>query len=72
MPSVPPLPPSRIWPVSDGPRKRRKTRRVVGLPKGKAEELLDWLEAHGWHGHLLCADQRGFTVEYERPVENAP
>jgi hypothetical protein len=40
--------------------------RVFGLSKGKAEDLLDWLEAHGWSGWVVVPKAgEGFTVEYE-------
>jgi hypothetical protein len=41
-----------------------RRRRVTGLPAGKAEELLDWLEVWGWPGRL-SVDEWGFTVEYD-------
>jgi hypothetical protein len=47
---------------------RGRPRRVAHLSKHRAEELLDWLEVNGWHGRLLNVDERGFTVEYERPA----
>lgn len=44
----------------DGPRQQ-----VSGLTKTQAEDLLDWLEAHGYQ-HLLVfsPDSRTFTVEF--------
>jgi hypothetical protein len=38
--------------------------RTASMPKRQAEELLDWLEAHGWSGWLYCGEQ-GFWVEIE-------
>jgi len=38
---------------------------VRGLTKTEAEELLDWLEAHGIAGEVLYEDGTGFAV---RPV----
>jgi hypothetical protein len=39
--------------------------RVCGLTKGSAEDLLDWLEAHGRRGRVLIpVAGEGFTVEY--------
>jgi hypothetical protein len=38
---------------------------VPGLSKTEAEELLDWLEAHGVQNReLVQADEQGFTVRY--------
>ena len=68
MSTVTPLPPSRAWLLSDVRSSRGRARRVAGLSKARAEDLLDWLEANGLHGRLLYADERGFTVEYERPA----
>jgi hypothetical protein len=39
--------------------------RELGLTKGRAEDLLDWLEAHGRRGQVLIpVAGEGFTVEY--------
>lgn len=34
-----------------------------GLAKGAAEELLDWLESHGYRCELSFIPGEGFTVE---------
>jgi hypothetical protein len=36
--------------------------RMTGLSKTEAEDLLDWLEAHGQTGHLSFVAGEGFTV----------
>jgi hypothetical protein len=35
---------------------------IRGLTKTQAEELLDWLEAHGVAGEVTYADGSGFAV----------
>ena len=39
--------------------------RVAGLNKSQAEDLLDWLEAHGLRDcHVAYTAGKGFTVSY--------
>jgi hypothetical protein len=44
-------------------REAEGTRRVPRLTKRRAEDLLDWLEAHGCQGRPL-PDGEGFAVEF--------
>ena len=37
-------------------------RSASGLTKTQAEDLLDWLEAHGQKGNLTFVSGQGFTV----------
>ena len=42
---------------------------IGGLTKTQAEELLDWLEAHGCpHATLSLDGDNGFAVRYQWPV----
>jgi hypothetical protein len=45
-----------------GQELRRRAEWVRGLTKAEAEELLDWLEAHGAAGALDYEEGRGFAV----------
>ena len=44
---------------------RQKPRRVTGLTKSEAEDLLDWLQANGYREYQLSySASRGFTVSF--------
>jgi hypothetical protein len=46
---------------------RQQPTRVTGLTKSEAEDLLDWLDANGYHEyHLSYSDSNGFTVSFSR------
>jgi PAS domain S-box-containing protein len=41
-----------------------------GLSKAEAEELLDWLEAHGYQGQVLFSDsETGFAVRWQQKAQ---
>jgi hypothetical protein len=54
---------------SDPGRKGSEAGRVIGLPKNRAEALLDWLEAHGRPGRVVAIGQDSFTIEWGPPDE---
>jgi hypothetical protein len=62
---------SRARPEPPCPRKQAEgTSSVPGLLKNRAEDLLDWLEAHGKQGWLSRDEaEKGWVVEYRRLVE---
>jgi hypothetical protein len=43
-----------------------RTRRVGGLAKAEAEDLLDWLEANGYERRdVAYKEGKGFVVQYQ-------
>jgi PAS domain S-box-containing protein len=43
-----------------------------GLSKAEAEELLDWLEAHGYQGEVLISEgEKGFAVRWQQKARAA-
>ena len=53
---------SRLVTETKASTSQRPGLRKTGLSKSEAEDLLDWLEAHGQFGQLSFVPGEGFTV----------